>query len=119
MSLTIQDETLVAANGSNGSVLNGTRLEFAEEDGTVDIYSTGSAIGLRQDLRVGSNEVIESSAVNVQNRLPVVPDDVLAADIPVVAGDKISLATQNTTIGALTYRWRVEFTPFEEELEQF
>ena len=119
MSLTIQDETVVAANGSNGSVLNGTRLEFAEEDGSVDVYSTGSAVGLRQDLRVGSNEVIESSAVNTQNRLPLVPDDVLVADVPVLAGEKISLATQNTTVGILSFFWRVEFTPLAEEVEEF
>ena len=119
MSLTIQDFDLITANGSNGSVLNGTRLEFAEEDGSIDVYTTGSAVGLKQDLRVGSNEVIESSAVNTQNRLPVVPDDVLVADVPVLAGEKITLATQNTTVGALTFNWRVEFTPLEEQLEEF
>lgn len=98
----------IAANTTNPSLFGQTRFEYASVNGFLNIYLNGSALGLTARLIIGSNEVIESSQVNAQNRMPVVPDDLLFGGIQVRAGQRITLEVSNTTAGALTAFARLE-----------
>ena len=48
------------------------------------------------------------------NRVPIVPDDLIIEGIEVYEGQQIFLPVQNTTAGALTYRYRLEIEAAEE-----
>lgn len=98
----------VAANTTNPSLFGSTRFEYAPRPGFINIYVNGSAAGLTARLLIGSEEVVESSQVNTQNRFPVVPDDLLFGGIAVQAGQRITLEVSNTTGGALTVFARME-----------
>lgn len=113
--LVVQDSNSIAANATNANVIANTRLEFAPEDGMIDIYVNGSALGLDVRALIDGNEVIERTSVNAQNRFPVVPDDILMGSVEVLAGQKVTIEISNTTAGALTEFHRVELTAIEFE----
>jgi hypothetical protein len=71
---------------------------------TIELFATGSAVGLSHSLFVGNDNPIENSQVNAQNRFPVVPDDLVNTDvIEAGASEQLQLAVTNATGGALTY----------------
>lgn len=111
--LTVTDSVSVAANSTDQNVLqtNGNRVRtIPQQFGIVRItlYDTGSATGLNSSLFNGNDNPIENSAVNAQNRVPVVPDDIVATDIYGSGGEQLQLSVTNTTAGALTYFYRIE-----------
>jgi hypothetical protein len=111
--LTVTDSVSVAANTTDQNVFqtNGNRVRtIPAEFGIVRItlYETGSATGLQSSFFNGNNNPIENSLVNVQNRVPVVPDDIVATDMFGRGGEQLQLQATNTTAGALTYFYRVE-----------
>ena len=86
---------------------DGVRLRFIDinvQVADIELYSTGSATGLEQSLFVGSDNPIEKSIVNTQNRFPVIPDDLVnTEEIEGEGGEQLQLNIENTTAGALTY----------------
>jgi hypothetical protein len=109
MVLTMQDSVSVAANGTNNNVLSGQRFERSPFTGAIgNLFCTGSATGLTAELNVGGTSVTPPTKVNVQNRLPVVPDDILVQGFEVLEGRLIQVTVVNTTAGALTFFWRID-----------
>jgi len=111
MALVIQDSVSVAANARNDDVLSGKRNALV--DGTSGgaicaIYNTASATGLVAECFVGKRNAIERSACSTQNRFPLVPDDLVAGNVPGLPNERVTMPVENTTAGALTYFYRVE-----------
>lgn len=106
--VTMQRSLSIAANSTNQNVLQGERYERAPYNAAGSLYCCGSATGLTAELNVGGNSITPATTVNAQNRLPVVPDDVLTADWEAVEGDLIQVSVVNTTGGALTFFYRVD-----------
>lgn len=100
-------QTSVAANATNDNVFSGKRFERAPFSGFLSLYTTGSAAGLQQELNVGGRSVTPRDPVNTQNRIPVVPDDMIASGIEVYQGELIQLTVNNTTGGALVHNARI------------
>jgi hypothetical protein len=111
MDLIMQDTTAVGAYATNNNVLSGLRYERAPVDCIGQLYVNGSATGLKCELNVGGIAVTELIKVNVQNRLPVIPDDVLVPGFEVPAGALLQVKVQNTTSGSLDASWKVVLTP--------
>lgn len=103
-------ETSVAANGISANVLSGELFEILPSNAVVDLYTTGSAAGLRAQFSIGGVQMLEEAAVNAQNRTPLVPDDLLTTEAG-VQGQRLSLRYRNTTGGALTARTIVHVRP--------
>jgi hypothetical protein len=117
MIVTMQGQTAVAANTTVANVLTGQRYErspFAAGEG--NLFCTGSAAGLTAELNIGGNSVTPPTVVNTQNRLPVVPDDVLVPGWEVLEGRLIQITVVNTTGGALTFFWRVDIEEADIEV---
>ena len=102
---TMQDSISVAANSVSPNVLSGQNFEFVPPNTRVTLSVTGSATGLRLSFIVGI-PLIDDQAMNLQNRFPVIPDDVVHAGP--VPGGRMILRFRNTTVGALTAFWRVD-----------
>ena len=100
-------QTSIAANATNDNVFQGKRFERAVSDCFLSLYTTGSAGGLQQELNVGGRSISPRDVVNTQNRVPVVPDDLVISDVPVYQGELIQLTVSNTTGGALTHNARI------------
>jgi hypothetical protein len=102
---TMQDSVSVAANSVSANVLAGQLYEFVPAGANVTVSVTGSATGLRTTFICGI-PLINDQAINLQNRFPLVPDDILhAGQVP---GGRMVLTARNTTAGALTYFWRLD-----------
>lgn len=107
--VTEQQAISIAANTTVDNVLDGTR--FARSPyaaGIGSLFCAGSAAGLNCELNVGGRSVTPRTTVNAQNRLPVVPDDLLVEDWEVYQGELIQITVQNTTAGALTFNYKMQ-----------
>jgi len=114
MNVTMQGKVAVAAAATNNNVLSGQRYErcpFQAAVGT--IMTTGSAAGMICELNVGGTSVTAPLEVNANNRMPIVPDDVLSTGWEVVENKLIQLTATNTTGGSLTLFWRIDLEEAE------
>lgn len=102
---TMQDSVSVVANSVSANVLSGQLYEFVPQGANVTISVTGSATGLRTTFICGI-PLINDQAINLQNRFPLVPDDIIHSGP--VPGGRMVLTARNTTAGALTFFWRVD-----------
>lgn len=102
---TMQDSVSVGANSVSTNVLAGQLYEFLPPGAMVVLSVAGSATGLRTTFICGI-PLINDQAMNLQNRFPLIPDDVIHSG-PVPGGRAI-LTFRNTTAGALTAFWRVD-----------
>ena len=102
---TMQDSVSVAANSVSTNVLSGQLYEFVDAGTQVTVSVTGSATGLRTTFICGI-PLINDQAINLQNRFPLVPDDIIHSGP--VPGGRMVLTARNGTAGALTYFWRVD-----------
>lgn len=103
---TMQDSVSVAANAVSANQLSGQQYEFVPHGTNMVLSCTGSATGLRVTLVAGNVTLINDQAINLQNRFPIIPDDVLHAGP--VPGGRMILTFRNSTGGALTAFWRVD-----------
>lgn len=104
------DRQSVAANTTIANALSGKTAEFLQEDSIVRLYAQASAVGMNVSLIVGGEISVEDQEVGAQNRMPLVPDD-LIAEVGGFAGDRIVVKLHNTTGGAITSFTRVDTEP--------
>jgi hypothetical protein len=102
---TMQDSVSVAANSVSTNVLSGQLYEFLPPGANVTLSVAGSATGLRCTF-INGVPLINDQAMNLQNRFPIVPDDVMHGGP--VPGGRAVLTFRNTTAGALTAFWRID-----------
>ena len=102
----MQDSLSVAANAVSANVLAGQLYEFVRAGQPIRLSGTGSATGLRVTLLIGMS-VINDQAINLQNRFPLIPDDVIHTGRAPVSG-RMVLTFRNSTAGALTVFWRID-----------
>jgi len=97
----------VAANAVSANICAAKSSEFVQEESIVRLYATAAAVGLNLSVIVGSEVVIDDQEVSAQNRMPLVPDD-LIAEAGAFPGDRIILKWRNTTGAAIIGFSRVE-----------
>ena len=102
---TMQDSVSVGANAVSTNVLSGQLYEFVDQGTMVTLSVSGSATGLRCSFTVGIPLILDQ-ALNLTNRFPLIPDDVLHSGE--VMGGRMVLTARNTTAGALTFFWRID-----------
>jgi len=102
---TMQDSVSVSANSVSSNQLSGQLYEFVPQGANVTVSCTGSATGLRVSFICGV-PLIEDQAIGLQNRFPLIPDDVIHSGP--VPGGRMVLKFRNSTGGALTAFWRVD-----------
>jgi hypothetical protein len=109
----IQGTTSVAAASVNDNVLQGSQFEFLPYNAFLEFGLNGDANGgdLRVDVYSGQDVLMESSPMNIQNRLPVYPDDFTLQDVA-AAGERIKIRVRNTNAGAArSINFAVRITP--------
>lgn len=104
---TMQGSVSVAANAVSTNQLAGQLYEFLPANAQVVVSCTGSATGLNTTLLAGGVTLINDQAIGLQNRFPVIPDDIITQET-IPAGARLLLTFRNTTGGALTAFWRVD-----------
>lgn len=102
---TMQDSLSVAANSVSINQLAGQLYEFVPRGTRVTLGCTGSVIGLRVTF-IANVPLINDQAIGLQNRFPLIPDDVIYQGQ--VAAARMILTFRNTTVGAITAFWRVD-----------
>lgn len=91
-------------------ILSGKNIEFSPVTGELIVSATASATGLNLQMYAGSDEVLETSPVSAQNRVPIVPDDMVLNEVIVNQGTKLRPVITNPTAGAITIFLTVEVT---------
>lgn len=99
----IVTEDVVVLNSLTDNVLAGEQFEFLPRQTAIALFVTGSAAGLRVSFSIGAEVQCEDAVVNAQNRIPVIPDDLLLK-AGGRRGERLSLRFRNTTGGSLTAR---------------
>jgi len=102
---TMQDSLTVVANTVSANVLAGQLYEFVPTGTRVVLSCSGSATGLRVTL-IANIPVINDQAINLQNRFPLIPDDIIFQGQ--VRACRLVLTSRSTTGGNLTFFWRVD-----------
>ncbi len=108
----IQDSVSIAANADSDVLSDKINavIPVDSRGGTVSFAFTGSATGLEAEAYVGDRPAIERGGVSTANRMPRPPEDVVNANVPGYAGERVRLRVYNTTAGALTVFYRVSVT---------
>lgn len=104
---TMQNSESVGANAVSPNVLAGELYEFLSAQAQVILACTGSAIGLNVTLLAGGVTLINDQAISLQNRFPIIPDDILTQEV-IPGGARLLLTFRNTTGAALTAFWRID-----------
>ena len=106
MSPVITNATSIAADSTSANLLAGDINEFLGRASVVSLFCTGAATGLRAQLLIGSDVVIDDQPISDANRFPITPDDFLSrgGGLP---GDRLTLRFRNTTAGAIIAEWRL------------
>jgi len=107
---TMTDRQSVAANATVQNVLAGKIFEFAQRPSVLRLYATAAAVGLNVSFVVGARVIVDDQEVNAQNRMPLVPDDLLA-EAGARPGERIVVRLRNTTAGAITAFTRLDLIP--------
>lgn len=97
----IQGNTSVAAASVNDNLLTGSQFEFLPYNASIEFGINGDANGadMRVDVFSGADVLLENAPLNVQNRIPVYPDDFILVDVA-RAGERIKIRARNTNAGA-------------------
>ena len=104
------DRQSVAANATIPNACAGKSAEFVQESSIVSLYASASAVGLNMTLIIGQEIVVDDQEVSAQNRMPLVPDDLIATG-GAFPGDRITLKLRNTTAVAIVAFSRVDVEP--------
>ena len=104
---TMQGQVSVAANSVSPNVLAGEQYEFLPTNAQVTFSTTGSVTGLRTSLLAGGVTLINDQEIGLQNRFPIIPDDILSSEV-VPAGARLLATFRNTTAGAIVAFWRFD-----------
>jgi hypothetical protein len=108
---TLQGTQATAGGATTANVLSGQVFERAPYTGWARFALTAEAAGeSRATIYVGGRVVMQESPVSRQNRVPVIPDDVIAT-APMRGGDQLVISHRNTGAGSNTLFWRVDLRP--------
>lgn len=105
--------TSIAANTKSSDQISGT-YQFTPGDGEISVYSRSSATGLNIQLFVDGVAVMNDVAVpffGTSGALSKLDHEV--ASISVGPGSRVEFYLRNTTAGAITVDFQVEFEPAE------
>ena len=90
------------------NILTGQRYERPPADCFGTVYCCGSDLGFTAEINVSGRSISPPVTVNDQNRLPVVPDDMLIDSFEIIKDGLIQLTVANPTNGDLDFYLRVE-----------
>jgi len=74
----ITNTTIILADTTSVNLLTGDINEFLGRASVVSLFCTGSAVGLRAQLLIGKDVVIDDQPISDANRFPITPDDFLS-----------------------------------------
>lgn len=104
------DRQSVAANATVQNVFAGNLNEFLQANSLVNLYASAAAVGLNLTLIVGDEIFLDDQEVSAQNRMPLVPDD-LVVQAAGFQGDRVICRYRNTTGAAIVAFCRVDMIP--------
>ena len=104
------DRQTVAANGTVSNVFAGNLNEFLQAASLVNLYASAAAVGLNMSLIVGDEIFLDDQEISAQNRMPLVPDD-LVVQAAGFQGDRVIVRYRNTTGATIVGFCRVDMIP--------
>src|SRR5262245_59366733 len=106
----IQGSAVIPLNAQTDDVLVNNVLAIAQQRQAVQCLLTASATGVVVDVKVGTRDVCPQIAPNLQNRIPLYPDDFVDT-FAMLPGDRLLLRARNTTGANITLFFAFRITP--------
>lgn len=103
----------VAANATSGNVLSGSAFEFVSQASVVSLAVTqagAAAADITMDFQIGGESLTQQANTPFKAAMPTFRDDVQVR-AGGVAGERLFLNFNNTTVGALVVQVLVEIQP--------
>ena len=108
---TMQDTQATLTGATTANVCSGKVFERSPVNGMARISLVGEAAGeSRATVYIGGRVIYPEGPISRQNRVPVMPDDVLMTT-PIGRGEQIVISIRNTGGGTNTIFWRVDIKP--------
>lgn len=104
-----QNTTSIAANATNKNLLSGETYERVPYDADLYVGLAASATGLIVSFLIGGIGILVNIGPSLANRAPQFPQDYPVRAQEAAEGKQLILSAQNTTAGALSLFWIVEF----------
>jgi len=104
---TMQGSVSVAANAVSANVLAGELYEFLPANANVVLSVAGAATGLNVTFLAGGVTLINDQAINLQNRFPIIPDDIITQE-QIPGSARLLITFRNTTGAAIVAFFRVD-----------
>lgn len=102
----------VAAGAVNANLIAGSAYELPDRHYWGRLALTADAAGeTRITVQVADKVHLEESPVSRQNRVPLLPDDILLDRFPCPRGKRIIIKARNTGVGANTTFFVLDLTP--------
>ncbi|SRR5258708_23971306 len=96
----------VPANGVTANQLAGLLYEFLDRPAYILLCAAAAAVGVNVTLLVGGVAMINDMPVSQANRFPIVPDDIVTQEGPLVG--RMILTFRNTTAAAITVNFSLD-----------
>ena len=100
----------IALNTTSANLITGDINEFLGRNSIVSLFCTSDAAGLRVQLLIGSDVVIDDQQISAANRFPITPEDFMSRGVGMI-GERLTLRFHNPTAGNLIARWRLSIEP--------
>ena len=105
---------VIVAGTTTPNVLTGNRYERCPyQIGQGKLLCTGSAAGLTVELNVGGRSITPVCDVNIENRIPLEPDDTINKEFQAFGGELMQITVANPTLGDLDFFFRLEMDEME------
>lgn len=109
---TVRARTTIPGASVNDNLLTGSQWLYLPYDAKLFFGINGDANGadLRIDVYSGTDILMEGAPGNIQNRIPVWPDDYDLSDVA-AAGELIKIRVRNLNAAARDVIWAVRIDP--------
>lgn len=101
------------AAGASFAPLSGWQYEYVPMGGAIRILHRATAVGLRTTITSGSDTLMERGPVPAGGIAGATPPEFETppVDDEVAAGDRLKIAYENPTAGAITVDGQITYTP--------
>jgi hypothetical protein len=111
--MVISNTYTAIANALSANVLAGETFEFVPgRRAMIRLRISAAATGVRANLQIGGESVLQDALCSNSNRFPVAPDDVLVDGVGAAGGERLFLTFRNSTGGNIVVNFVVDIQPF-------
>lgn len=110
-SVAMQGTQVIGAGATIANILAGQRYDRVPYAGAIgQFFASASVAGVTCELNVGGVSITPPAEANAENRMPLVPDDLLIGDWEALEGKLIQITAVDTAGAGANLFWKIVLT---------